>query len=140
MNINNLYLHQVTTNLRNWLLRTLLFQFIVEDNCVRKNKRTLKSKISSNSATKIKSAKTEDKRSRTVASALSPVKKAKVLASNKRRATTAKKRATRQGLPVGNKQLGNKITVTMVQRGLQDAAAGRVSKKGSFAKYIDDNE
>lgn len=34
----------------------------------------------------------------------------------------------------------NKLALTKVQHGLQDATAGRVRKRGGFAKYIDDDE
>jgi hypothetical protein len=33
----------------------------------------------------------------------------------------------------------NKLALTKVKRGLKDAAAGRLTHKGSFAKYADDD-
>lgn len=35
--------------------------------------------------------------------------------------------------------LMNKNALKQVEKGLQDAAAGRVSSKGSFAKFVDDD-
>ncbi len=32
----------------------------------------------------------------------------------------------------------NKTALKQVKKGLKDAAAGKVSKRGSFAKYVDD--
>ncbi len=34
----------------------------------------------------------------------------------------------------------NKAAMKKVQRGLQDAAAGRVSARGSFAKFVDEDD
>ena len=44
-------------------------------------------------------------------------------------------------IPANEKWLyENKAAHTMVKKGLEDARAGRVVKKGSFAKYITEND
>ncbi len=35
--------------------------------------------------------------------------------------------------------LDNKLALKQISQGLKDAAAGRLSEKGSFAKFIDDD-